>query len=60
MMTKKHYIAIAAILAEAQEASWPNAPTAITAVTLDLARYFASDNPNFDPSKFFDAAGVIR
>ena len=56
-MTRQHYIAIAAILAEAQPvrdtlwyADWRGCVE-------ELASYFRTDNPAFDSIRFYDACG---
>lgn len=51
-MTKKHFEAIADILAEH---IWS---TAADEIARDLARYFKDINENFDRKKFLDRVGV--
>ncbi len=50
-MSKRHYEAIAAILRLSDE-------KIRDAFARDLAIYFASENPRFNPKTFFKAAGV--
>ena len=70
-MTKKHYEAIARILADVLEheqddfdpqAHGVNFTTYyyIQDVARQLAEYFASDNPRFDRARFLSACGVER
>ena len=61
-MTRKDYIAIAAIIAEKR---WPSANLRMTEDELlnELAHEFADmlaeDNPRFDRGRFLEAAGAI-
>lgn len=53
-MTKKHFIAIAAIIKQAQHLS----NVGKIDVAVDLADYFATINPLFDHDRFIKAATV--
>ena len=58
-MTKKHFEAIAAILARRQrDYDSQQSDNDIRLVAEDLANYFRSVNPNFDKARFLRAAGV--
>lgn len=63
-MTKKHYEAIAAILAK-----YKNPPLYETDysdyrttqhIAVGLADYFATDNKNFDRTRFLTACGIVE
>lgn len=56
-MTKKHFIKIAARLAEAREDATPETLEALTTLAHRLAEDFAGWHPNFDREKFITAAG---
>ena len=53
-MTKKHYEAIAAIMKEHSLYE----ENAIENATKELADYFATDNKNFDRTRFLAACGI--
>ena len=57
-MTRKHFKAIAEIISN-ERINWgdsPNPPnSALDHVVEALSEYFASENPNFDKDKFWDA-----
>ena len=62
-MTRKHYVAIARILSARLEAAQSSSSTRAAAVSieliaLDMADYFASENPQFDRERFLHACGV--
>lgn len=60
MMNKRHYEAIANVLAEAQNVAVEAGETSmIRVVALGLAQQFAGDNPNFDRDRFLKACGVV-
>lgn len=60
MMNKRHYDAIAGIMAEAQSvAMTPGETSMIRVVALGLANQFAGDNPDFDRDQFLKAAGIV-
>jgi len=52
-MTKKHYEAIAKVLADQ--------PSSLNKklICLNLAAFFSKDNPLFNRSKFLNACGII-
>jgi len=56
-MTKKDYIAIAAVINRVHQAfDWdPAAQDAITSITDGLCRMLATDNPRFDRDRFMKA-----
>lgn len=58
-MTRKHFEAIAAILAEQHDHD-PNSNDylVIYDTATDLASYFATENPNFDRRRFLKACGL--
>lgn len=60
MMTKKHYVAIAAAIKSGEEARPVSATSASTQeqIAMACADYFASDNPRFDRARFLKACGV--
>lgn len=55
-MTRKHFHAIAAILANARDNSWIAVAYAIDGIQEELVDYFESQNPNFDRDRFNRAA----
>lgn len=56
-MTRKHYIAVAQVLAAANEQVGYLSPDAlIKGITEGLADVFAADNPRFDRQRFIAAA----
>lgn len=55
-LSRKHFVAVAAILSE--RISEPGCNHAVESVALDLAAFFAAENPNFDRGRFLAAAGV--
>ena len=62
-MTKKHYEAIAAIIAYRADMQYPSDKVGYGAATLrilagELADYFATDNKNFDRARFLKACGI--
>lgn len=63
-MTKRHFIAIAALLENANlavvdEYGNPQAADIVTADLCDaMASYFASENPRFDRQRFLTACGL--
>lgn len=60
-MSKKHYIAVAAILASHSEIATYGAKFVHISATIahELADYFAKDNPNFNRSRFLTACGIL-
>lgn len=56
-MTKKHFIAIAAQIADEMAAS-PEARPALSRLARTLCIEFRGINPNFDRGRFLDACGV--
>lgn len=60
MLTKKDYVAIAAILAkEIETKGHPRAVTTLRTVAVALAEYFRKDNPRFDETRFLNATKVF-
>lgn len=60
-MSKKNYVAIAAIIQNARANTSPEdkvAREAITYIASDLARVFARDNSRFNSDKFLRACGL--
>lgn len=60
-MTRKDYIAIAAILKEAMQERGGNteeAKTTVDYIAGRIAAVCAADNANFDPKRFFTACGL--
>lgn len=55
-MTKKHFIAIAKVIAEAMEGTAD--AEAVRQVALGLAQEFRGLNPLFDEARFLAACGV--
>lgn len=53
-MTKKDYVAIAAIIVEHKNDRYRPAHT----IALALAGYFATDNARFDRARFLRACGI--
>jgi len=70
MLTRKHYQAIAGIIANQDpprtaeqlfKTVWIDGKVyALDNLTIDLAAYFKTDNPNFDRQRFYKAAGTER
>jgi hypothetical protein len=60
MLTRKYYVAIAAVLkARANPTVYaPDYVQAVRDVARDLAGQFGLDNPNFDRERFLKAAGA--
>ena len=68
MMSKKHYIVIAGILKQRRQVCFDagrtsdpyrqGAVAATNAVVLELAEYFAAENPRFDRARFLAACGL--
>jgi hypothetical protein len=68
-MTKKHFIKIAAIIKDTIDKSkrqgWESSDAsralvvASETIALDMADYFAKENPSFDRSRFLVACGVL-
>lgn len=67
MMSRKHYVAVAAAIHDAyalQDAYGPGtneraaARDAVRDVALNLADLFAADNPRFSRARFFEACGT--
>lgn len=58
MLTKKDYIAIARILADARVRCYD--PMPINNIMGGLADYFQQDNPNFDRERFKNACMEVR
>ena len=56
-MSRKDYIAIAAILKRHNEGQPKVVGSLIYKITADVASYLSGDNPNFDQSRFFKACG---
>lgn len=54
-MTRKHFIAIAAIIADGDGRT---DYAARKEVALGLADYFAGENPHFDRKRFLTACGI--
>ena len=57
-MTKKHFIAIAAILADHHPVQGEAVDIAFADTVTDLADYFGTVNPNFDRQRFLSACGM--
>ena len=55
-MTRKHFVAIAKVIAEALEGTAD--AEAVRQVALGLAREFEGLNPHFDEARFLAACGV--
>jgi hypothetical protein len=68
-MTKKHFIKISAIIKDTIDKSkregWESSQVsralvvASETIALDMADYFAKENPAFDRSRFLVACGVL-
>lgn len=59
MMQRRHYELIARIIREEQASSKSQlAKAAIKNIARSFAEELASDNPNFDRSRFFEACGL--
>ena len=58
-MTKKHFIALAAAIAEARQrhGESPEVRYALADVTDAIARVAMATNPNFNREKFYEACG---
>ena len=54
-MTRKHYVAIAEIIALHNE---EHSNEIITALAGHMANYFKRDNPKFDRERFLTACGI--
>lgn len=54
-MTRKHFTEIASILSGTFASATPECKGPIWGMTLSLADYFQSVNPNFDRSRFYTA-----
>lgn len=65
-MTKKHYEAIAAIIAstyrnaELYDTSGSERRDTLEVTASRLADYFATDNKNFDRARFLTACGIVQ
>ncbi len=65
-MTRKHFEAIAAAMAQELELHSPHSPRmlnrrlGVRGCIHSLADYFASENPRFDRRRFFLAAGLTH
>ena len=57
-MTKKHYIAIAEIIATNPFSHLVSGHNANLDNALRLADYFATDNPKFNRTRFLQACGI--
>jgi len=61
-MTKKNYIAVASIFADAFDRIDKSDPRSefhtLLDVRADLIQMFAADNPNFDRARFIEAASA--
>lgn len=58
-MTRKHFVAVAAIIkAQVEATTSPEAQASLRAVAVELAREFRSENPRFDSFRFITACGV--
>lgn len=55
MMTRKDYVATAEILSDVADVI---DDVVLYALAKDFSDYFASDNPNFDRTRFFRAVGI--
>lgn len=60
MMSRKHYVTVASILAYELADAEHDGPTtlAVTRVARELAGMFKADNTNFDRQRFYSAVGV--
>ena len=58
MMSKKHYVAIAACVAHTSTAPNTRRLGPVESLAYRLADYFASENPNFDRARFLKACGL--
>lgn len=59
-MTRKHYVAIAAIIRRHLDSdAGSDAHDAVAGVAVALAGTFAADNQAFDRTRFLEACGVI-
>jgi hypothetical protein len=59
MLSRKHYVAIAAVLHEVSEREeFTHTETTINEVAERLAVIFKDDNPNFDRNRFLEACGL--
>ena len=59
-MTRKHYVAIAAILKASNYSETYSEQVAYKSHCEDFADYFATDNGNFDRARFLEACGVTN
>ena len=58
-MTKKHYEGIAAaLLKHKPNKNWLNKYQQYELMVIDLAAFFAKDNPLFNKYKFYEACGI--
>jgi hypothetical protein len=59
-MSRKHYVAVAAILAEERQrnSDSPRTLATIDRIARDMATEFKRDNGRFDRDRFYTAAGV--
>ena len=61
MMSRKHYVMIAAVLAAAREnAACAGCKDTVDGIARDLAAELKADNGRFDVSRFLDAADCGR
>lgn len=56
-MSKKDYIAVAALLADRALAARGNGKFQVARITVGLADIFEAGNPNFDRGRFLNASG---
>ena len=57
-MTRKHYVAIAEIIANNEFSHTTGGHNAIIAMANSMADYFKQDNPKFQPERFLTACGI--
>jgi len=65
MLSRKHYIALAAIVRAPREVSCSDAAAPVIEHTTDgialaLADYCKQDNSNFDRARFLEACGLVQ
>ena len=62
MLTKKDFKAVAEIIKKAQGDGWPGYDRGyidgVMRTAIDLADYFATQNPRFDRKRFMKACGL--
>ncbi len=59
IVSKKHYVAIAAILANClKQENTPEGRLAVKNAARELANEFAGENPGFQRSRFLQACGI--